>query len=72
MALKKLKSNSLNSVSFGTEAGVFDKLNFETIVCGPGDIQQAHKPNEFIDELQLLQNVETFSKFFSSFILNFI
>ena len=64
MALKKLKSNSLNSVSFGTEAGVFDKLNFETIVCGPGDIQQAHKPNEFIDELQLTKCRNFLESFF--------
>ncbi len=64
MALKKLKSNSLNSVSFGTEAGVFDKLNFETIVCGPGDIEQAHKPNEFIHELQLTKCRKFLESFF--------
>ena len=51
-------------MSFGTEAGVFDKLNFETIVCGPGDIQQAHKPNEFIDELQLTKCRNFLESFF--------
>ena len=55
MALQKLKSNSINSVSFGTEAGVFNKLGFETIVCGPGNIEQAHKPNEFIEESQIIK-----------------
>ncbi len=55
MALQKLKSNSINSVSFGTEAGVFNKLGLETIVCGPGNIEQAHKPNEYIDESQIIK-----------------
>lgn len=41
-------------VGFGTEAGFFhDRLNIPTIVCGPGDIDQAHKPDEFIDIAQL-------------------
>ncbi len=55
MALQKLQSNSINSVSFGTEAGVFNKLGFETIVCGPGNIEQAHRPNEFIEESQIIK-----------------
>ena len=55
MALQKLQSNSINSVSFGTEAGVFNKLGFETIVCGPGNIEQAHKPNEYIEESQIIK-----------------
>lgn len=53
MCLKHLESNSINSVSFGTEAGIFNKLGFQTIVCGPGSIKQAHKPDEFIELDQL-------------------
>ena len=53
--LQKLKSNSINSVSFGTEAEVFNKLGLETIVCGPGNIEQAHKPNEYIEESQIIK-----------------
>ena len=41
------------SVSFGTEAGVFNNLNIDTIVCGPGNINQAHKPDEFIEIKQI-------------------
>ena len=34
---------------YGTEAGIFRKtLGVPTVVCGPGDIAQAHQPNEFI------------------------
>ena len=62
LALEKLKSNSISSVSFGTEAGVFNKVGFETIVCGPGSIEQAHKPNEYIEEKQLKKCDEFLTK----------
>lgn len=35
-------------VAFGTEAGLFNAAGIPTIVCGPGDIEQAHKPDEFV------------------------
>ncbi len=35
-------------VAFGTEAGLFSAAGIPTIVCGPGDIEQAHKPDEFV------------------------
>lgn len=35
-------------VAFGCEAGLFEQAGIPTIVCGPGDIDQAHKPNEFV------------------------
>ena len=41
------------AISFGTEAGLFQLAGFPTIVCGPGSIQQAHKPNEFIEIAQV-------------------
>lgn len=40
-------------ISFGTEAGLFQRLGMQAIVCGPGNIDQAHKPDEFIDVSQL-------------------
>ncbi|MFA0930588.1 acetylornithine deacetylase [Pseudomonas syringae pv. tagetis] len=41
-------------VSYGTEGGLFaGRLNVPVVVCGPGSIEQAHKPDEFIDESQL-------------------
>ena len=41
--------NKHGKVGFGTEAGLFQKrAGIPTVVCGPGDIAQAHKPNEFI------------------------
>lgn len=40
-------------VSYGTEAGLFSEIGIETIVCGPGSINQAHRPNEFIEVEQM-------------------
>jgi acetylornithine deacetylase len=40
-------------VSFGTEAGLFQQHGVSTVICGPGFIEQAHKPEEYIDIAQL-------------------
>jgi acetylornithine deacetylase len=40
-------------VSFGTEAGLFQQYGISTVICGPGSIEQAHKPDEFIELDQL-------------------
>ncbi|MFN3461298.1 MAG: acetylornithine deacetylase [Oceanibaculum sp.] len=48
-------ANSTGKVAFGTEAGLFQQVGIPTIVCGPGDIAQAHKPNEFIALSQVAQ-----------------
>lgn len=36
------------AVSYGTEAGLYQRAGMDAIICGPGDIGRAHKPNEFI------------------------
>jgi acetylornithine deacetylase len=47
-------SNVVGSVPYGTEAGIFRRtLGVPTVVCGPGDIAQAHQPNEFILAAQI-------------------
>jgi acetylornithine deacetylase len=40
-------------VAYGTEAGLFARAGIPSVVCGPGDIQQAHKANEFVSLEQL-------------------
>jgi acetylornithine deacetylase len=43
-----------DNVSFGTEAGLFDQqLGINSVVCGPGSIDQAHKPDEFVSRSQI-------------------
>lgn len=41
------------AVSYGTEAGLFSEIGIETIVCGPGSIEQAHRPDEYVDVSQI-------------------
>ncbi len=46
--------NSLGKISFGTEGGLFqERLGLPTVVCGPGDIAVAHKPDEYVEESQM-------------------
>ncbi len=40
-------------VAFGTEAGLFKNAGIPTVVCGPGSIQQAHQPDEYVSLEQL-------------------
>jgi acetylornithine deacetylase len=40
--------NAAHAVSYATEAGQFQQAGFSTIICGPGSIEQAHQPNEYI------------------------
>ncbi|PIL18576.1 acetylornithine deacetylase [Puniceibacterium antarcticum] len=44
--------NSVNVVSYGTEAGQFQRAGYSAVVCGPGDIAQAHQPDEYITVAQ--------------------
>jgi len=40
---------STEKVAYGTEAGLFQRAGIPTVVCGPGDIAQAHAPDEFVE-----------------------
>jgi acetylornithine deacetylase len=44
--------NASHKVSYGTEAGQFQEAGYSAVICGPGDIAQAHQPNEFIEVSQ--------------------
>jgi acetylornithine deacetylase len=46
-------ANATEKVSFATEAGLFQNNGIPTVVCGPGSIAQAHKPNEYVSADQL-------------------
>ncbi|MCU1538323.1 MAG: acetylornithine deacetylase [Humibacillus sp.] len=45
--------SSSEKVAYGTEAGLFQRAGIPTVVCGPGDIAQAHAPDEFVEMDQL-------------------
>ena len=56
-------SNSEAKVAYGTEAGLFaGTLGIPTIVCGPGSINQAHKPDEYVSTGQLAACTDFLSK----------
>ena len=55
--LKELTgANATEVVSFGSDAGHFQRAGISTVLFGPGSIEQAHKPNEFIaiDQIEAL------------------
>ncbi|RRV10298.1 M20/M25/M40 family metallo-hydrolase [Pseudomonas sp. v388] len=41
------------TVAFGTEGGLFDQAGIPTVVCGPGSMDQGHKPDEYVSIAQL-------------------
>lgn len=51
--------NGSHVVAYGTEGGLFQGAGWSTVICGPGDIAQAHQPDEFI-EISQLEAGETF------------
>ena len=56
-------ANSTGKVAFGTEAGLFQTLaGIPSVVCGPGSIDQAHKPNEYIDLEQVARGEDFIRK----------
>lgn len=46
-------ANSAGKVSYGTEGGYYQNAGVATIICGPGDIAQAHQPDEWVEQSQL-------------------
>jgi acetylornithine deacetylase len=44
--------NGGHVVSYGTEAGQFQERGYSAVICGPGDIAQAHQPDEYITKAQ--------------------
>ena len=53
LAKRLTGTNGVETVSFATEAGQFQKAGIPTIVCGPGSIAQAHQPDEYIEIAQI-------------------
>ncbi len=47
------RQNEMTVASYGTEAGIFQTADIPTYVCGPGNISQAHRPDEYIEHAQI-------------------
>jgi acetylornithine deacetylase len=57
LALKIAQADRTITVSYGSEAGQFQAARIPTVVCGPGSIEQAHQPDEYIELSQLEQGI---------------
>jgi acetylornithine deacetylase len=53
LAMRLTNTNRTITVPYGSEAGRFQQAGIPTVLCGPGDIAQAHQPNEFIEESEI-------------------
>lgn len=53
LAMALTGANGAGLVPFGTEAGLFQTIGIASVICGPGSIAQAHKPDEYIEIAQL-------------------
>jgi acetylornithine deacetylase len=58
LALKLAGQNETFAVPYGTEASHFEAAGSSTVVIGPGSIDQAHQPNEFVDVSELSKCLE--------------
>jgi acetylornithine deacetylase len=61
LALHLANANGTHAVSYCAEAGLFQQIGIPAIICGPGSIEQAHKPDEYI-EISEIQKCEVFMK----------
>jgi acetylornithine deacetylase len=61
LALHLAEANGTEAVSYCTEAGLFQESGIPTIICGPGSIEDAHKPDEFI-AISEMQKCESFMR----------
>ncbi len=53
LARRLTGANTTTTVSFASEAGLYQRAGIPAIVCGPGSIDVAHKPDEFITRAEL-------------------
>ncbi len=53
LALQLAQENALHAVPYGTEAGLFEQADAPAVVCGPGQPEQAHTADEFIEIAQI-------------------
>ncbi|CAL1239874.1 acetylornithine deacetylase [Candidatus Methylocalor cossyra] len=68
-AAEELTGAAAGAVAFGTEAPFLSRLGMETVILGPGQIEQAHQPDEYLALAQIPPGVDTLVKFIERFCL---
>ncbi|GAL72279.1 M20/M25/M40 family metallo-hydrolase [Jejuia pallidilutea] len=57
--ISKINANTnFGTVAYASEAGQYNEAGLQSIICGPGSIDQAHRANEFIAKEELIKYVE--------------
>lgn len=69
-ACEALTGHPASAVAFGTEGPYFRQLDMETVICGPGRIDQAHQPDEYVELSQLQPCVDLLSALIDRFCIN--
>jgi acetylornithine deacetylase len=55
--------NQVRVAAFATEAGQFQRAGFPAVICGPGSVEQAHQPNEFVAVSEIEKGLAVFTRF---------
>lgn len=62
LGLKLANQNASHVVSYGTEGGLFALGGADSVICGPGNISEAHKPDEFIERAELAKCMQVMER----------
>ncbi|MGB5607216.1 MAG: acetylornithine deacetylase [Gammaproteobacteria bacterium] len=66
----QLTGHTPEAVAFGTEAPYLQRLGMDTVVLGPGDIEQAHQPDEYLALARLTPTVDLLKRMIDSVCIN--
>jgi acetylornithine deacetylase len=62
-----LTGHTATAVAFGTEGPYFNQMGVDTVILGPGDIDQAHQPDEYLDEARIRPTLELLRQLITHF-----
>jgi len=68
-AVEKLTNTTTEAVAFSTEAPYYNAMGIETVILGPGNIAQAHQPDEYIDLVNITPFTQTLKQLIQQFCL---
>lgn len=69
-ALERLSGHAAESTAFGTEAPLLQQLGMQTVIYGPGDIAQAHQPDEFLALDRIQPTIDVLAKLIGEYCFN--
>jgi acetylornithine deacetylase len=65
-----LTGQTAGAVAFGTEGPYFNAMGTDTVILGPGDIDQAHQPDEFLTQSRIKPTLEILDRLIRRFCLS--